>query len=181
MLAKGELSSIWKRFQYALREGDFPAITWTFMSAGFRFLGLLCAVPTVLILWILKPVFWLKVGKLSNARIGHLSVDTDIFLRRRQLDIYPDGPYYCFLCDPTQLANRQLLTMLKRVIPICESKVLTSVFIGMTPILKRTPFYQDLDMNFNEYYEFNNAEPSLYFTPDEIEKGRKLLKEMCAE
>ena len=44
--------------------------------------------------------------------------------------------------------------------------------------LKRTPFYQDLPLNDNEYYEFTNAEPSIYFTPDEIEKGRKLLGQM---
>jgi putative glycosyltransferase (TIGR04372 family) len=178
MLNKGEVSQIWIRLKSAFKHRNYSAISWTFMSAGFRFFGLLGVVPSVLILWIFKPVFWLKIGRLSNARIGHLAANTDLFLRRRQLGIYPDGPFYCFLCDPTQLANRQLLTMWKRVIPICESKVLTSVFTGMLPILKKTPFYQDLHMNFNEYYEFNNAEPSLYFTPDEIKKGRKLLKQM---
>jgi putative glycosyltransferase (TIGR04372 family) len=148
------------------------------MSAGFRFLGLLFAVPIVLVLWILKPIFWLKVGRLSSTRIGHLALNTDHFLRRRQLGIYPDGPFYCFICDPTKLANHQLLIMWKRLLPICKSRVLTSVFLGMMPILKRTPFIQELPHNSNEYYEFNNAEPSLYFTPDEIEKGRKLLNQM---
>ncbi|MBL78790.1 MAG: hypothetical protein CMH70_01905 [Nitrosomonadaceae bacterium] len=178
MVYKTELTIILSRFLRAIKNRDYSAITWTFMSAGFRFFGLLCAIPAVLILWILKPVFWLKIGRLTNARIGHLASNTDLFLRRRQLGIYPDGPFYCFLCDPTQLANRQLLTMWKRVIPVYESRVLSLVFVGMLPILKRSPFYQDLKMQFNEYYEFNNAKPSLYFTPDEIEKGRKLLKKM---
>lgn len=173
MLGKG-----WNRALRNLESGDYSAVIRGFISAGFRLLGLLCAVPTVLILWILKPVFWLKVGRLLNARIGHFALNTDLFLRRRQLSIYPDGPFYCFLCDPTQLANRQLLTMWKRVMPICESRVLTRIYVGMLPILQRTPFYQDLPMNSNEHYEFNNAEPSLYFTPDEIEKGRKLLNLM---
>jgi putative glycosyltransferase (TIGR04372 family) len=52
------------------------------------------------------------------------------------------------------------------------------MFNGMLPIFKRTPFYQDLPMNSNEYYEFNNAKPSIYFTTDEIEKGRNLLSQM---
>jgi putative glycosyltransferase (TIGR04372 family) len=177
-MLKGELIIIRNRFLLALKNRDYSAIAWTFMSAGFRFLGLLCAVPTVLILWILKPIFWLKVGVVSSARIGHLGFNTDLFFRRRQLGIYPDGPFYCFICDPTQLANRQLLTMWKRLIPICESRTLVSVFVGMLPILKRTPFYQDLSLNNNEYYEFNNAKPSLYFTLDEIEKGSKLLTKM---
>ena len=178
MLNKEALTTIWNRFLLALKNRDYSAVIRKFISAGLLFLGLLCAVPTVLILWVLKPIFWLKIGLLHNTRIGHLALNTDLFLRRRQLGIYPDGPFYCFICDPTKLANRQLLTMFKRVIPVCESRALTLVFLGMRPILKRTPFHQDLPMNSNEYYEFNNAKPSLYFTPDEIEKGRKLLKQM---
>jgi putative glycosyltransferase (TIGR04372 family) len=144
----------------------------------FSFLGLLCAVPTILILWILKPVFWLKVGILYYSRIGHLALNTDLFLRRRQLGVYPDGPYYCFMSHPDNPANRQLLNMFKRVVPIYESKLLCYLFTGMLWMLKRTPFYQDLPMNSNEYYEFTNAKPSIYFTPDEIEKGHKLLGQM---
>ncbi len=160
------------------KNGDYSAIAMVFSSAGFCLLGLLFSVPTVLILWILKPFFWLKVGKLYHERIGHLTLNTDLFLRRRQLGIYPDGPYYCFLVNPEFIANHQLLTMYKRVIPICESRVLVLAFRGMLPILKRTPFYQEMPMNSNEYYEFNNAKPSLYFTPDEIKKGRKTLNQM---
>jgi putative glycosyltransferase (TIGR04372 family) len=178
MVSKGEFRQISNRFQRALKNRDYSAITWTFLSAAFRLLGLICAIPTVLILWILKPFFWLKVGRLSSARVGELAANTDLFIRRRQLGIIPDGPFYCFIADPTQLANRQLLTMFKRVIPICESRILSVMFVGILPILKRTPFHQDLSFNGNEYYEFNNAKPSLQFTPDEITKGRKLLKQM---
>ncbi len=178
MPTKAELIRKWNRFLLALENRDYSAIAWKFMSVGLRFLGLLCAVPTVLILWVLKPIFWLKVGRLVGTRIGHLALNTDLFLRRRQLGIYPDGPFYCFICDSTQLANCQLLTMFKRVIPVCKSRALNLVFLGMLPLLKKTPFYQDLPLNSNEYYEFKNAEPSLYFTPEEIEKGRKLLSQM---
>ena len=51
----------------------------------FRFFGRLCALPTILILWILKPIIWLKVGMLSADRLGALALNTDLFLRRRQL------------------------------------------------------------------------------------------------
>jgi putative glycosyltransferase (TIGR04372 family) len=167
-----------KRLLHAIKNRDFSDLNRAFVYVVFSFLGLLCAVPTILTLWILKPVFWLKVGILYYSRMGHLAANTDLFLRRRQLAIYPDGPYYCFLSHPDNAANRQLLIMWKRILPICESKILCYLFSGMLPILKRTPFYQDLPSNDNEYYEFNNAKPSLYFTPDEIEKGRKLLNQM---
>tara|TARA_Y100001934_G_scaffold161471_1_gene192602 strand:- start:1726 stop:2982 length:1257 start_codon:yes stop_codon:yes gene_type:complete len=178
MFDKQEMSKMWDRFLLAFKKKDYPAITRKFITVGFILLGLLCALPTVIILWVLKPVFWLKVGKLKESRIGHLALNTDLFLRRRQLGIYPDGPYYCFICDPTHLANRQLLIMWKRLLPICESRILSLVFLGMRPLLKKTPFYQDLPYNADEDYEFKNGNSSLSFTPEEIEKGRKLLNRM---
>jgi putative glycosyltransferase (TIGR04372 family) len=169
---------VWKRFLIVLKTRDYSAMGRAIIYVVFRFLGQLCALPIILIFWILKPIVWIKVGILIANRIGHLATNTDLFLRRRQLGIYPDGPHYCFLCNPTGLANRQLLTMFKRVLNIYESRILSLIFSGMVPLLKRTPFYQDLPMNSNEYYEFNNGKPSIYFTPDEIEKGRKLLSQM---
>ena len=145
-------------FLLALKNRDYSTIiTMAYLSVGLRFLALLCVVPTVLILWILKPVFWVKVGRLQSNRIGHLAINTDLFLRRRQLGIYPDGPFYCFLSSPINPANSQLLTMFKRVIPIYDNMFLHWLFLGMRPILEKTPFYQDLHMNFNEYYEFNQV------------------------
>ena len=169
---------MWKRFLIVLKDKDCSAMGRAFVYVVFRALGLLCSIPALLILYVFKPFIFVKIGVLQSDRIGHLSLNTDLFLRRRQLGIHPDGPYYCFLCSPKDLANRQLLTMLKRVVPICESRFLTLFYSGMLPLFKRTPFYQDLPMNSNEYYEFNNAKPSIYFTSDEIEKGRKLLRQM---
>jgi putative glycosyltransferase (TIGR04372 family) len=172
----------WDTFLSAIKQGDYRTIFYlTYMSVGLRFLAMFCAVIIIPVLCILKPVFWLKVGLLHSDRIGHLAINTDLFFRRRQLGIEPDGPFYCFLCDPTKVANRQLLTMWKRLIPICESRTLSLLFERMLPLLKKTPFYQNLPMNSNEYYELNNAEPSLYFTPDEIEKGRKIFKKMSVD
>ncbi len=167
----------WNRFLLALKNRDYSTIIMAFLYGITRFLGLFSAVPTIIILWVLKPFVWIKVGGLHYGRIGHLALNTDLFMRRRQLGIYPDGPYYCFISNPNP-ANRQLLNMWKRVITVYESRVLCWLYYGMLPILKRTPFYQDMPMNSNEYYEFNNTNSALYFTDDEIEKGRKLLNQM---
>ncbi|MBC8284311.1 MAG: TIGR04372 family glycosyltransferase [Nitrospinae bacterium] len=167
----------WKGFLLALQNRSYSKLIRAFSYVVFRFLGLLFAVPAIFTLWMLKPFVWIKVGILNYGRIGHLALNTDLFLRRRQLGVYPDGPFYCFLSNPNP-ANRQLLTMFKRIMPIYESRVLYGIFFGMLPILKRTPFHQDLSLNDNEYYEFNNADSSLFFTHEEVEKGRKLLSQM---
>jgi putative glycosyltransferase (TIGR04372 family) len=166
------------RLLHAIKNKGFSDLSLAFAYAVFSFLGLLCSVPLILILWILKPFFWLKLGMLNYSRIGHLALNTDLFLRRRQLGIYPDGPYYCFVSHPYNPANRQLLRMWKRLLPIYESRIFCYLFSGMLPILKRTPFYQELPLYSNEYHIFNNTKPSLYFTPDEMDKGRKLLNQM---
>jgi putative glycosyltransferase (TIGR04372 family) len=167
-----------KRFLSSLKKRDYPTLIRSFLYVAFRFLGLLFSIPAIIILWIIKPFVWIKLGCLHSGRFGHLAFNTDLFMRRRQLGIHPNGPFYCFLSNPKTLTNRQLLNMWKRVIPVYESSVLCWLYFGMLPILKRTPFYQNLDMNSNEYYEFNNAKPSLHFNADEIEKGRKLLNLM---
>jgi putative glycosyltransferase (TIGR04372 family) len=169
---------VWGRFQRVLKDKDSAAISRALGYVIFRFLGLLFALPTILILWVLKPIVWLKVGKLPCDRLGALALNTDLFLRRRQLGIYPDGPHYCFVCTPHKLSNRQLLTMWKRIIPIYESRILCWIYDGMLTILKRSPFQQDLPMNSNEYYEFNNSKSSIVFQPDEIEKGNRILEQM---
>ena len=168
----------WSRFLLALKNRDHSTIISAFFNGIFRCLGLFFSVPTIALLWVLKPFIWIKVGGLIYERIGHLALNTDLFLRRRQLGIYPDRPFYCFFCNSNNVANRQLLDMWKRVIPVCESRVLSWLYYGMLPILNKTPFYLELPINSNEYYEFNNAKPSLYFTPEEMNKGRNILHKL---
>ena len=84
-----------ERIQLALRNKNYKIVASGFFCFVFRLLGFLISLPTITILWILKPFFWIKVGFLQYGRIGHLALNTDLFLRRRQLGIYPDGPFYC--------------------------------------------------------------------------------------
>ena len=104
------------RLLLILKKKDYSSLNMAFLYTAFRFLGLIFAVPVILILWILKPILWIKVGGLDYGRIGHLALNTDLFLRRRQLGIYPNGPYYCFISNPNNLANSQLLKMWKRIL-----------------------------------------------------------------
>ena len=169
---------IWNKFVLNLKKGDHTAVTRALVYFGFRYSGLLLALPAIVVLWILKPFFWLRIGKLNHTRIGHLALKTDLFLRHRQLGRYPEGAFYCFLCDSRGLANRQLLAMFQRILRICENRILVALFDGILPLLKHTPFHQPLGLKDTEYYEFNNTKASIYLTPGETQKGRELLKRM---
>ncbi|MBT5471057.1 MAG: hypothetical protein HOK41_10690, partial [Nitrospina sp.] len=170
--------SKWKKFISKLKKGDITPVYRALVYFWFRLLGLVLVLPTIVFLWILKPFFWLKVGKIHHGRIGHLALETELFLRRRQLGVFPNGPIYCFVCDSRGVANGQLLTMFKRVMRIYEGRIFVSIFDAMFPFLKRTPFYQPLGLSNNEFFEFNNGKPSISFTQDEIQRGRELLKNM---
>jgi putative glycosyltransferase (TIGR04372 family) len=170
--------NIWNKFLSTLQRDGINALFRALVYFGFRFLGLILALPSIIVLWILKPFFWLRVGKLNHARIGRLALDTDFFLRQRQLGQYSDDPFYCFLCDSRGLANRQLLVMFQRILPLCESRVLVALYDGILPILKNTPFHQPLILDEKDYPDFNKTQSSIQFTPDEIQKGRELLRQM---
>ena len=170
--------NIWNKFLSTLQRDGINALFRALVYFGFRFLGLILALPSIIVLWILKPFFWLRVGKLNHARIGRLALDTDFFLRQRQLGQYSDDPFYCFLCDSRGLANRQLLVMFQMILPLCESRVLVALYDGILPILKNTPFHQPLILDEKDYPDFNKTQSSIQFTSDEIQKGRELLRQM---
>ena len=63
------------------------------------FLLFLIGFPLAILIRIIYPLVHIRIGVIPSERIGHFAVNTDLFLRRRQLGIFPDGPFYCFLCN----------------------------------------------------------------------------------
>ena len=49
---------VWKRFLIVLKTRDYSAMRRAIIYVVFRFLGLLFVIPTISILWILKPFVW---------------------------------------------------------------------------------------------------------------------------
>lgn len=110
--------------------------------------------------------------RLYFERIGHLAINTDLFMRRKQLYGIPPDALYIFLSGPP--ANRQLLEMWKRHLNIIENEQLLN-FLYSDELKASDPIFM---RNRSEYYEFNNADPTLTFTEEEKERGRAGLKEM---
>ena len=167
-----------KKFFWRLKSGDFSAI---FRAAFFLvgwLLGRILSLPWVVLLYALKPVYWVKIGRLRYERIGHLASNTDLFLRRRQIDLHPPHPSYYFVSDSIGICNRQLLDMHKRLLNVFESRFLVAVYDGLLPVLQRTPFYEALPNVLDEYYEYQEGVRSLYFSDTEMDKGKKILAKM---
>ena len=76
--------------------------------------------------FIINLVYKVKIGFLYNERLGHLVLNTDLFLRRIQLGLIPnDVKYIFFVYNP---ANKQIVTMFKRVLTVIESEFFCKIF-----------------------------------------------------
>ena len=129
----------------------------------------------LLCLYIIKPFKFVKLLIIRHERIGSLAGNTDLFLRRLQLEKTPQkGILYLGISGkPT---NEQLLKMFKRKIPIIENTRLQQTL--NQPLLRKSMFYEAIPKLTGQVYEFNDTEPNLYFTASEEEEGEKLLSKI---
>lgn len=130
-------------------------------------------------LYIKKHFKSIKLCRIISHRIGHLAANTDLFLRRLQLKKIDNKILYIGIAS-SKTANKQLLKMFQRKMPIIENELAYQIVEKMcsNPDLKKFSPFEELPFNSNEYYEFNNTKPNLSFTDSEEEEGRKLLKRM---
>lgn len=127
------------------------------------------------LLYLLEPFKKIRIGNLRSERLGHLALDTDLFLRDLRLGRAPaDARYFFFSGKPV---NRQLLEMLKRHLSIVESPWLHDAITDCLP-LKKTKFWTPLGQTKSgvDYVRLNEASASLKFTPEEETRGREWLK-----
>ena len=97
------------------------------------------------LLYILEPFVRIRLGMIYNRRIGHMALNSELFLKR--CEIYPPKPrtFYVFvLYNP---CNRQLAEMIKRHLTIIESRTFVWFFMAVRNILEKTRFYEALPLN----------------------------------
>ena len=125
----------------------------------------------------LRPLVQVRFGIFFNQRIGHLALNTEIFLRRRQISSGSKREVFIFtIWDP---ANRQLAKMYKRHLTIIENRLVARLHWILKPLLIATGFQQDLPMHKHERYHIINAgTATLQFSREEEMKGRGLLEKM---
>src|SRR3989338_1498050 len=126
---------------------------------------------------LLRPFFKIRVGILIYNRICHLGPNTEMYLRRLARDGKPKREIHIFLSG--RPANRQLMTMIKRKIPVFENRVLLKIFTTLRRHTPASDIWIDLPFETNEYEEFNNIAPQIFvYTQAEEERGIELLKKM---
>ena len=131
--------------------------------AAFPFLYLVLALISIY-----RPI---RLGFLFHERLGHLALNTDLYLRRRHLGNIPANETHVFFVYSP--ANVQLCRMFARRMTLIHSEFLSKL---ISPFgLLRTRFWVPLPFFGNEYEEFNSAPPQIEFTEEEKRIGRDFL------
>lgn len=120
---------------------------------------------------LIRPI---RFGFLYHERLGHLALNTDLYLRRRYLGLLPQNEVHVFFVYAP--ANRQLVRMFAREMMLVNSTFLAKL---LAPVgLLRTRFWIPLPFIGNEFKEFNGAPPQIQFTRQEQQRGRDCLSHM---
>ena len=129
------------------------------------------------LLYAIEPFLNIRIGNLREDRIGHLASNTDLYARTMSDRIGRKRRKVFFIVwNP---ANRQLLEMWKRYLPIIENVWLKRTYMACLPVLKRTRFFEVLpEISVEEPPAFLERSPVLRFTDVEHERGRRELAKM---
>lgn len=140
-------------------------------------------------LFLLRPLKPIRLFRTFNEdRIGHLAMNTDLFLRRLQLHDPRKKNELWIGFASTKPANKQLLTMFIRAfrakgIPVVKMPPLLyetfiKIILDERSLFGKSSFFVPMSANSNEYYEFNNTKCNLSFTDEEEKMGADLLRKM---
>lgn len=150
-----------------------------FISFILQPIGFPFALFLIPFLYLIDPLKKIRIGVIPSKRIGHLALNTEFFLRRRQLGRVDDiNTIYLFLLNQGEVANQQLIKMFKRNLIIIENGIFFWIYFSIDWWLCRTRFKINLYMKDNEDFEFKNSETSLILTEEDNTKGEQLLKKL---
>jgi len=129
----------------------------------------------ILFLYLIDRFYHIRVGLIITQRIGHLALNMETFARKKNSGWHQGNRHILIAGKP---CNVQLLKMWKRNHNIIESNFLYELFWHSLWLWKKTKLFEPLEMFSNEYQIFQDEYPTLEFTNEEEEIGKKYLKKM---
>lgn len=144
-------------------------------------------------LYIIKPFRKFKLFMLLDDKIGHLGPYTNMFLQRIKNNTIKieKGVHYIGIANSMQ-SNAQLSLMFRRellkafkgqlkLVQISQSDLkqafIRAVFFKSS-LFSRSEFCQEFPIKTHYVQELSTCKPPLSFTPEEEERGKKLLRKM---
>jgi putative glycosyltransferase (TIGR04372 family) len=127
------------------------------------------------LLWLIEPVWRIRLTHMWSARFGPLCFSTHTWVVRRRLEGPERRTWRLFF--GARPANRQIWEMWRREVPLVESRALSAAYHWCGPDLPKSRFFQPLPEEFDNH-ALPNHPAGLSFTADEERRGRALLEVM---
>ncbi|MGO9738911.1 MAG: TIGR04372 family glycosyltransferase [Desulfomonilaceae bacterium] len=145
----------------------------------FKVMLLPVAVPVLLIIRLIRPLFLVRIGVLISGRIGHFAANTELYLCERDAGInVPSKRYIDLWYHGGIICNKQLALMWKRELFIWPS-ILLSLLDRLNGLL---PGYEVHRIGNNSQWDrdvhnlLDRFPPHLRFLPDEEKQGQAGIK-----
>lgn len=131
----------------------------------------------VILLRIIRPVLFIRIGILVNERLGELATRTETYLRRNFNKKLSSREIHIFISGKP--ANEQLFKMIRRKIPVLVvNHCLLWSIRKLQSFFRKSELWLDYGNCENRYFEFNTKPSQLTFTSEEEELGRRLLEDL---
>jgi putative glycosyltransferase (TIGR04372 family) len=130
--------------------------------------------------WLVRPIVRIQITDLYAYRLGTVLCCVDYWLRRQKLEGASGRRFTLFVANPRVIANRYLVRMMSRRIPILVSRVAMLMYAYGSQRFPKSPVWFRMGKAGNYDYETWGRTKSdlLRFTPEELARGERLLREM---
>lgn len=152
-----------------------------FIVQPIKFIFCLPFYPLMVIIYLIRPFYLIRIGRLFTSRIGHLAGNTELYCCEIDANINkPSVNYIDLFFIDEKVSNNQLLKMWKRKLIVLPGLVLFPIYYLSYFIprgyLHRTgePAYNDRDI----YNLLDQFPVHIDFTDEEEVKGQRELEKM---
>ena len=122
------------------------SIIWVYTNF---FLRLFFSIPFCLLIRVLKPIIFIRIGDLHASKIGPLSARPELYLCEKENGLQPKNSYDLFIStDKNFVCNKQLLKMWKRKVRVWKHSIYFYV------VMKKIPFGKNHIINPSTDYLF---------------------------
>ena len=128
---------------------------------------------------VIEPFVKVRFAMMIYKRIGHLTCNTDIFLRRLKIDGHPARTHFIFIAaDTPNVANHDVVALWKRHINVLDRGFLSRFFRFVWPEFSKSRFVVRLTCTSEEYREFVLADSVVHLNAADERRGEAGLRKM---
>ncbi len=155
-------------------EEQYKPISW---KTPKRILLLILGLPIYAVAKLIILLVPFRVGHFWNCeRIGHLSVNTELYLREKLKDIKTSKERHVFICG--RPANEALLKIISRKVTVIRSAALLKIYHVVRSFIGESGFWVDQPSVYYISGKLDDDQPQLEFSKEEELQGEELTKSM---